>query len=480
MVRLLLTTALAAAPLLWAGAAAAQCAPDAPANGATVSCTGTDMNGFLFGGGSGRDNIALTVQSGATVTNGANLRGIDLRDGAAVTVNGAVSTTNNDGIRVRNGGTVLIQGSVTATGADGDGVQGDTGLDLDLFGTISAGKDGVNAGNNANIFLGTGARITAGDEGLQLGDNAIVDTAAGSVIDAADEGIEGGNDFQMTYRGTLTAFDDALNVGERANIVNLGRIANIQTQANIDAGDEAQDAIDLDSGLVTNGSATNGTAEVTSTFGDAIDFDVSSTPLTSVIDNYGLIRGGNRAVETDVLNVSGQWVINRATGRIIGGSGMALNLGAGEDRYDHYAGGTLTGGIDFGSGDDLLQILGLATGQLGGAGALIDGGAGNDSVRFDSFAFHQIAGTVLDNTFDLRLGSGPDAFRLTLAGFESFFFNDSLSPRSLADVARRLSETDVVPLPASALLLIAGLGGLAAMRRRNGMRAAVQPLGRTG
>jgi hypothetical protein len=430
MVRLFLTTALAAAPVLWAGAAAAQCTPDAPANGATVTCTGTDANGFVFGGDTGLDGINLLVGSGATVTNGGNRRGIDLRDSANIVVFGTVSSPNSDGIRARN---------------------------------------------NATVSLNSTARVTGGDEAMQLGDNATVNTIAGSVIDAADEGIEAGNDAQVTHRGTLTAIDDALQVGERATIQNLGRIANIQTQAMITAGDEAQDGIDLDSGLINNGGfsgfTANANAEVSSTFGDAIDFDVSTNPVESVIDNYALIRGGNHAVETDALNVSGQWVINRATGRIIGGGGTALNLGAGADRYDHFAGAALTGGIDFGSGDDILQILGMPTGRLGGAGAVIDGGTGSDRVFFDSFAFDQIAGSVSGTTIDLRIGTGPSLFQATLANFEQFFFADSENPRSFADVARRLAPPEVVPLPASALLLLGGLGGLAALRRRKAGRA---------
>ncbi|MCU0907936.1 MAG: hypothetical protein MUF73_10910 [Rhodobacteraceae bacterium] len=417
--------------MLQAGAASAQCTPDAPANGATVTCTGTIASGVLHGLTS---DVTLTVEAAGLVENIGDAPSIDLGRNADLTVSGSVSSRLADAIRVGDNATVTVEepfGSVLATGAPGadvDGIQGQDGLDLDLSGRVMAGNYGVVAGNDALVILRPTARLGAGSDGLHLGRNARVDTKAGSIIDTGTStymdarGIRVDNDARMALRGTITATHNAVQAGEIATITNLGRIANIQTQAMIDAGTAAQDGIDLEQGFVENGSDTFTTAEITATFGHAIHFRVATTDISSTVDNYGLIDGGNHAVATDPLNVGGQWIINRATGRITGGSGLALTLGAGEDRYDHLAGATLTGGIDFGPGDDSLQVFGLPEGRLGGDGAVVDGGAGNDTAVFHDVTIDQIAGTVSGLTVDLRLGGLPQPFRVTLVNVESVAF----------------------------------------------------------
>lgn len=459
MHRLLLTTALATAPLVLASTATAQCVPSVTEPN-VIACSGTDPDGFVF---PTLDDINLLISLGATVTNAPGSRAIDLDDRNVVVVNGLVASTDADAIRVDNDGSIRLttNGRITAEGDNADAIDAGNRLILRNVGRIEAGKDGVNAGNDANIDNDVNGRIVAGDDGLQVGDRARIVNRG--TIRAQGEGVNAENDLRLTNHGRIEALDDAVKAGENAFVENFRTISNFQSADDVARMGEAQDGIDIDSGTIINAMG----AFITSTFGDAIDFDPSTLDIVSVIDNRGTIQGGNRAVETDPVNTSAQHVINRSTGRIIGGSGLAMNLGAGNDIYTHYTFATLTGGIDFGTGDDLLEIIGTPTGSLGGPGAVIDGGAGFDTASLRGFMFDQIAGTVLGPmTLDLRLGDGPDPLVLTLANFDAFLFGDRETAYSFAEVAARLRDPSVVPLPASALLMLAGLGGLAALRRR--------------
>src|SRR5687768_5296730 len=78
-----------------ASAITADCAPGVPANGATVTCTGSDTNGFT----SSSTDLQVNVVAGATVSNTGHA--IQTGDNADVLNNGTVTSTGADGI---NGG----------------------------------------------------------------------------------------------------------------------------------------------------------------------------------------------------------------------------------------------------------------------------------------------------------------------------------------------------------------------------------------
>lgn len=264
----------------------------------------------------------------------------------------------------------------------------------------------------------------------------------------ADEGVEMEDDAAVTNYGTIKGFDDALQVGENAVIENYGTIENTQAPGNPDP----QDAIDIDSGRITNGS----TGVIKSVTDAAIDFDEAEGD--GLIVNRGRIEG-TRAVETDSANARSQIVDNH--GQIIGTSGLALNLGAGADALNMYRGGTVDGGADFGVGIDSLwfasDFFEDAVGLFGG-GAIFDGAGSFDTVEFAGVMESDITGVSFSGDV-LSLGLFGTA-ELRLTAWERYVFEDvTLRFDGAAGFAP-------VPLPAPLLMLLGALGGLALVRRR--------------
>src|SRR5688572_14727965 len=69
---------------------AAQCTPDPAVNGDTVTCTGTDTNGF---DGSGQTSLTVNVNGGANVQTGAE---DGIRTGGQATIDNNGSVTGGD------------------------------------------------------------------------------------------------------------------------------------------------------------------------------------------------------------------------------------------------------------------------------------------------------------------------------------------------------------------------------------------------
>ena len=260
--------------------------------------------------------------------------------------------------------------------------------------------------------------------------------------------------------GVIEGIDDAVNVGQNAEIVNFGRIENIAS-----AGDDPQDAIDLDSGTITNHSG----GQILSTFDAAIDFDAGNGSQ-SVIVNDGEIRG-TIAVEvelglgSDPANVDNQKIVNN--GILTGTSGIAAVLGAGDDIVELLAGSEVNGTLLFGADDDSLMLHG--TGPLAGAYGDFDGGDDTDTVQFFDLALSDLIGASgtaddLMLTFAFDNNGTPDSFAYHFLDFELFAFGAGSSPAVYS--AGAVLAAAAVPVPAAGLLLLAGLGGLAVARRR--------------
>lgn len=459
MLRSLLLASVALVP--FAMPAQAACTIALPSNGDTVTCTGIDTTGIV---NNQARNVTVTIEDGAAVNNAATpgTHVIHLRDGASVTVHGALASapgSNRDAMNLRHDASVTINGPVSAPNPDSDGVQAEDRLSLtvEAGGSITAGKKGVNGGDGDESQVVNHGTIIAGTEGVELGDES-------SVVN----------------HGTIEGDDDAINIGERATIENHGMI---RSKRDSKGADFVQDGIDLDSGIITN------FGTILSEDDAAIDFDATDyADEASVIVNTGLIEGkygiivetgtdadGNANGET--ANIARQEVYNGGTIQGIGG--LALNLGAGDDLYVGFAGSRILGDLDLGLGDDLVQT---ATGaaiygdvRLGAGNdifvlsdrydpdttftfGLIDGGAGTDVVSFADYSFADLA--TVDWLDDIVSLGFLDGFALRFTNFDTFSFSDVTV--AVADLS-----LPAVPVPAPALMLLSALGGFAALRRRH-------------
>ncbi|KPP84745.1 MAG: hypothetical protein HLUCCA08_12005 [Rhodobacteraceae bacterium HLUCCA08] len=422
--------------------AMADCAPDSIPKGATATCTGTDLDGFK----DGSDEITVIVDSGASVF-GDDARAIDIDGDDTVLVNA---------------------GTIDATGAGKDAVRGGSGFYIYNTGDILGGADGIDARAGGVTVINEGD-ITAVKRGLHIdddggvgGDDNYVENY-GSIVSTDNEGIEARDRATIyNYAGALIqGYDDAVQVAEEAFIWNAGTILSTGIPG------DPQDAIDIDSGEIFN----TATGQIISTLDAAIDFDGST--IASIITNEGLIRGRTGiVVETDPAegaNTAAQTVIN-AGGTIHALDGPALSLGAGDDQFIDFSGVVIGDGL-FGEGEDLLAVEGLDYADpFGGAGAIFDGGADTDTVRFTGFAFDDIAGvSLLPEGFRLNLQNAGGGLEIALADWEIFQFQDPSGQNRYAEydeAAIRALAVAPVPLPAGMVLMLSGLGLLALRRRR--------------
>lgn len=299
-----------------------------------------------------------------------------------------------------------------------------TGKDVVCTGAISTGfGDGSGATDKLRITVTPGTVITTTGKAFEV-DDKVRFTNHGVVRSTGDEAFEGDNKITLINHGTIEALDDAVQVNDHAVIVNHGTIRNIAGP-----GDVPQDALDLDSGHVSNYGV------ISSAYDAAIDFD-DKEKAGAIIVNHGRISG-TIGVETDPGNGSGQHVVNY--GRITGTSGVALNLGAGDDSYTSF-GGALSGGIHFGTGDDLLKIGANGLSSFIDNLAIYDGGAGTNRILVDS----SLAGSGVSLSGEILRINGT-----VVAG----------KFRNFAAV-----NVQAVPLPGGALLL--GTALVALLRRR--------------
>ena len=184
------------------------------------------------------------------------------------------------------------------------------------------------------------------------------------------------------------------------------------------------------------------------------------------MDNGGLVEGVvGIQVETgsdeDAANTAAQSVYNEGT--IRGTSGVAIDLGAGDDLVVAVLGGEIDGDTLLGEGDDALLFHRDPGQAIRSTLGLFDAGPGFDEVQFNNFAVRRgLSGRAVPGGFALTLTDGPSSLSATLLGFEGFLFDDAtLGASELADAL-----VAPIPLPAGWPLLAAALGGLGLLRAR--------------
>ncbi|MGI9356270.1 MAG: hypothetical protein ACR2PF_14050 [Rhizobiaceae bacterium] len=400
--------------LLASQQALADCAPDNPADGATVTCSDADPDGFDF---ENADDIEMTVNTGATISGApGNAEAIKLGGSANITV--------------QSGGTIIS--------ATNDAVQTEADLVLRNSGTIqSDDKDGINAQEDASVTITSTGVVLAKDAGVQgearltvtnLGTITTTGDAAGKkssgiratnrltavnfgMISAAYEGITAENRATIVNSGTITGIDDAIKAGSNTAITNSGVIENVGTPAT-----DPQDAIDIDSGEINNLQS----GVIRSTRDAAIDFDKGNGSGTII--NQGTIVG-TIGVETDAENTGKQTIVNN--GLIHGTAGVSLNLRGGKDTVTLNEGGRFVGNVNLGKGRDVFTVGSGSFGNFANKFITNGGDGANDTLSFSAFSIlneRNVTRVGQGGIYDISLSSGTSNVVIRFTGFEFFSF----------------------------------------------------------
>ncbi|MCP3473914.1 autotransporter domain-containing protein [Bradyrhizobium sp. CCGUVB1N3] len=224
---------LLAAVMIPSGQAAAACVQ----SGSTVTCSGATNTGFGTGV---ENNLALTVQSGASITVGAGQNAVSLGDGNTAVNNGAISVGDNSyamfggssnvftnagtisigshsrGVIVLGNNTVSNSGSISGTAASGNGISIlNTGSTVINSGTITltgANSYGIWGNGNGNTIQNSGS-ITVGGSAGTGGAGVILDYSStlgntGTITAAGFQGtgvVMFGDGSTVTNAGTISA-----------------------------------------------------------------------------------------------------------------------------------------------------------------------------------------------------------------------------------------------------------------------------------
>ncbi len=325
-------------------------------------------------------------------------------------------------------------GAVICSGNDTNGfLDPDDSLSL----TILPGAIVTRSSSDAIRILGTGVRVESDGRVTGTGTRTATDGIDGrasltvtnrGTISGTGHGIDATTGLTVTNAGTITGRDEGIRSGLGSAIDNAGSIAST-----------AASGIAMGSGSVLNRPG----ATIRSDTAAAIAVTGAGT---SRIENRGTLSGG-----TGIFGGAGAETV-LDTGLIEGRGGRAIDLGAGDDALLLYAGSSLSGTADLGDGADTLGFFGRFTGDFAG-GAVLDGGPGDDVIRFDSYRRRDISAFRLDgDVVHLAFGIGADLFALTLRSWEAFDFNGEAA--SLTELA---TPPAIVPLPRGAPLLAAAL-----------------------
>jgi outer membrane autotransporter protein len=384
MRRLLYSTSLAfAAWKLPGDAALAQCVPNPPTSGATVTCSG-NPNGFQA---SGLDALTINVLRETNINGSFTASAIgvlDVMNGG--NVNGLTTLANNGRVTflhfgALNGG-LAIAGPGTVSVTNGPGGQINNGF------TING--DGQHAFINQSS-LNSGIRIIGnGSNTIDNQDGATINQALSITGDAANT---------ITNAGTVNS-----GIQLSGNVSNeiTNRIGGRINQNIVSLG-SARDRVD-NSGRINNSILLNE--------GDDIVINRSGAEVNEVVPGLEVVNGviDEGAGDDQFLMLGG-----RVNNQVLQGPGsdqatisggvitQFVRAEAGIDTL-LWTDGLINGGIDIGTDDDHATFRNLTPTHLA-PGVRIDGGMGRDRLTWDNTAGAVVGRYVNWELFELTNGS---------------------------------------------------------------------------
>ncbi|MBR0729469.1 autotransporter domain-containing protein [Bradyrhizobium japonicum] len=437
---------------LGATPANAACAPDPATSGQTVTCSGTDTDGFQAG--AGVDSLNVNVLSGAIVNDNGALS-IGVNDSNTVTNNGTVSAGSGlTGIAVGNFNTVINNSTITVLD-NGLGIQAIDHNVITNAGMITTGDSGaaISVGDNNTVTNSGALSVGASGAGIFAGQNNTITNAATGTIAGGDgaSGIFAFGSATITNAGAITVGDSGGFSGGILAISNNNTVTNTAT-GTITVGQNAAGVfLQGDFQTVSNfGRITAGDFGVgIAVLGDDAKITNAGTITAGDSGTAGISLQGDRATisQSGTINVgvggagiayTGSLTTITNSGRITGGDFAEGILAFGDSNTVTNSGTITVGavglGIDLSSFSTTNQVVntGTITVGAGGIGISVSGGGnvfnsgtinaatGNAAIEFCSCGPNMLTlgpGSVING---FVVGAGTDTFQLGGAGKDMF------------------------------------------------------------
>ncbi len=363
-----------------------------------------DNSGIIYGTGA----CAVLAENNATIINrsgGQIIGGYGGTTGTAIHVT-APATIHNAGIITGNGASaygVYVAGSGNLTnaatgaitgggnGGSGQAVYFTSGGNVDNSGTITGNNaQGVLLSAGGSVINRSGGQITANGATIGVnitGGTGTVTNEAGATISSTRNGVVIGGSGTIVNAGTISGTEtgyygarfSSTSAGTYAtNVNNTGTISGAGAGLSVSFTNTSTTATNTitNSGIIRATSGTAGASDPTAT-GSGISIHqgtFAGTSFTNTIANSGTITGVNYGIRinrgsisntggtiqgaTGILftNSSNDFLFN--SGVINGTSGVAVNMGSGNDTATLDTGSAISGIVDGGDGTDSMSLTG--------------------------------------------------------------------------------------------------------------------------
>lgn len=426
--RYLTTTALAGLTVfaLSAGTAFADCQPNPPTDGQTVTCTATDNTGVSAPAATG---VQIDVDTGADVTTAGTT--VELGSNATINIDTGGQVVSTGGTSLITGGnsTININGTLRSDAGTAYTYNGNAGetLDMTIGGTVTGNVD--LGASDANFTLLSGSTVTGTVTANGASDRFIL----GGIVDGAFDvstlgaGYNGFESFEKT--GTSTWALSGTGTYTTGTTISGGTISAGSTD-NLGS-NTAGNTIAMSGGgaLLYTGAFNSARNMTIGTGGGTIDTNGFNTTITGVISGAGRVTktgAGTLTLSatntfTGGLSISGGTVIAGNTAHLgsnVAGNSIAITNGG---ILQYSAAFNSARAMSFGAGGGTINTNGFnstISGALSGAGLITKAGTGNLTLTGTNTFTGGLTitgGTVIANN-SARLGSNTAANTITLNG----------------------------------------------------------------